>query len=207
MYSERCGTVIPGIHGVCHQDDYTVHGDKRIVVNGGYHDAGDLTATGNVTGMTYALFSYAERLQQQEEDPELRDRLLEEAKWGLAWILKTSFGDGYRSTGQLISYWTNGIMGDADDRFGQAVNNPEWNFRVAASEALAARVLKRQRSRAGEPQPGDGQRRLEICCRRLARMPHSRRRSTARRTNWSAFPSARLHPSIYFGPPASSVCR
>ena len=41
MYSERCGTVIPGIHDVCHQDDYTVHGDQRIVVNGGYHDAGD----------------------------------------------------------------------------------------------------------------------------------------------------------------------
>jgi len=142
MYSERCGTVIPAIHGVCHQDDYTVHGDKRIIVNGGYHDAGDLTATGNVTGMTYALFSYVDRLQQQEEDPELRDRLLEEAKWGLAWILKTNFGDGFRSTGQLISYWTNGIMGDADDRFGQAVNDPEWNFRVAGVEALAARVLK-----------------------------------------------------------------
>jgi Glycosyl hydrolase family 9 len=92
--------------------------------------------------MAYALFSYAERLQEQEENPELRDRLLEEAKWGLAWILKTNFGDGYRSTGQLISYWTNGIMGDADDRFGQAVNDPEWNFRVAAVEALAARVLK-----------------------------------------------------------------
>jgi len=142
MYSERCGTVIPGIHGICHTDDYTVHDDKRIVINGGYHDAGDLTATGNITGMTYALLSYAERLEQQEQDPRLEDRLLEEAKWGLAWILKTSFGDGYRSTGQLISYWTDGIMGDADDRFGQAVNDPEWNFRVAAVEAIAARVLK-----------------------------------------------------------------
>ena len=46
MYSERCGTVIPGLHGICHQDDYSIHGDKRILVNGGYHDAGDLTATG-----------------------------------------------------------------------------------------------------------------------------------------------------------------
>ncbi|MGD0800108.1 MAG: glycoside hydrolase family 9 protein [Terracidiphilus sp.] len=142
MYSERCGTVIPGIHGICHQDDYSVHGNKRILVNGGYHDAGDLTATGNVTGMAYGLFEFADRLAHQGEDPLLRDRLIEEGKWGLSWILKTRFGDGYRSKGQLISYWTNGIMGDADDRFGEAVNEPEWNFRVAAVEALAARVLR-----------------------------------------------------------------
>jgi Glycosyl hydrolase family 9/Cellulase N-terminal ig-like domain len=141
MYSERCGTEIPGIHGICHQDDYSIHGDKRIIVNGGYHDAGDLTATGNTPGMAYALFALAERLEQQDEDPVLRERLIEEGKWGLKWVLKTTFGDGYRTTGQLISYWTNGIMGDEDDRFGQAVNDPEWNFRVAAVEALAARVL------------------------------------------------------------------
>lgn len=142
MYSERCGTVIPGIHGICHQDDYSVHGDQRIIVNGGYHDAGDLTATGNTPGMSYALFSLADRLTQQGEDPELRNRLIVEAKWGLNWVLKTRFGGGYRTTGQLISYWTDGIMGDADDRVGQAVNDPEWNFRVAAVEALAARILK-----------------------------------------------------------------
>jgi hypothetical protein len=142
MYSERCGTEIPGIHGICHLDDYSIHGNKRILVNGGYHDAGDLSATGNTPGMAYALFSFAERLQQQGEDPLLRGRVMEEAMWGLHWVLKTSFGDGYRTTGQLISYWTNGVMGDADDRTGEAVNNPEWNFRVAAVEALAARVLK-----------------------------------------------------------------
>ncbi len=33
-------------------------------------------------------------------------------------------------------------MGDGDDRLGQAVNNPEWNFRVSGVEALAARILK-----------------------------------------------------------------
>jgi hypothetical protein len=142
MYSERCGTVIPGIHGICHQDDYSIHGDKRILVNGGYHDAGDLSATGNTPGMSYALFEFAERLKLQDEDPILYNRLLLEAEWGLRWVLKTSFGDGFRTTGQLISYWTNGIMGDDDDRFGQAVNDPEWNFRVTAVEALAARVLK-----------------------------------------------------------------
>jgi Glycosyl hydrolase family 9/Cellulase N-terminal ig-like domain len=142
MYSERCGTEIPGIHGRCHQDIYTRHGDKRIVVNGGYHDAGDLSATGHTPAMAYALFSLAESLRRQQEDSVLTDRLLEEARWGLNWVLKTRFGDGYRSTGQLVSYWTDGIIGDEDDRSGQAVDDPEWNFRVSAVEALASRVLK-----------------------------------------------------------------
>ena len=142
IYTERCGTVIPGLHGICHQDCYTSHGDQRIVVNGGYHDAGDLSATGHTPGMAYAMLAFAQRLHEQGEDPALEKRLIEEAKWGLAWVLKTRFGDGYRSTGQLISYWTDGIMGDSDDRHGEAVNNPEWNFRVASLEALAARVLK-----------------------------------------------------------------
>jgi hypothetical protein len=142
MYSERCGTEIPGIHGRCHQDIYTSHGDQRIVVNGGYHDAGDLSATGHTPAMAYAAFSMAESLKRQGEDPDLAERLLEEARWGLNWVLKTRFGDGYRSTGQLVSYWTDGIMGTADDRHGEAVNSPEWNFRVSALEALASRVLK-----------------------------------------------------------------
>jgi hypothetical protein len=142
MYSERCGTDIPGIHGRCHQDIYTVHDDKRIVVNGGYHDAGDLSATGNTPGMVYAVLSLADRLKRHGGNEVLSNRLLEEARWGLNWVLKTRFGDGYRSTGQLVSYWTDGIMGTSDDRFGQAVNNPEWNFRVSGVEALAARVLK-----------------------------------------------------------------
>jgi len=142
MYSERCGTEIPGIHGRCHQDIYTIHDDKRLVVNGGYHDAGDLSATGNTPGMVYALLSLADSLKRHGEDPVLSDRLLAEARWGLNWVLKTRFGDGYRSTGQLVSYWTDGIMGTSDDRFGQAVNNPEWNFRVSGVEALASRILK-----------------------------------------------------------------
>ena len=129
MYSERCGTVIPGIHGICHQDDYTVHGDQRIIVNGGYHDAGRPERDRKYSGdVLCACLTLAERLKQQGEDPELYNRVIEEAEWGLNWMLKTRFGDGYRSTGQLISYWTDGIMGDADDRFGQAVNDPEWNF-------------------------------------------------------------------------------
>jgi hypothetical protein len=143
LYSERCGMEIPGIHGKCHQDCYSKHGDLRICVNGGWHDAGDLTATGHIPGISYSLFALAERLQRQGQEPALSKRLIEEAKWGLDWVLKTRFGDGFRTSGQLISVWTNGIMGDADDRSGEAKNDPEFHFRDCATEAIAYRVLKR----------------------------------------------------------------
>src|SRR5258708_15044121 len=74
MYSERCGMEIPGIHGICHLDDYSIHGDKRIIVNGGYHDSGDLSATGNTPVRGYAVFSVAERLPQERRDTQLRAR-------------------------------------------------------------------------------------------------------------------------------------
>lgn len=41
FYCERCGTEIPGSHGVCHRDWQIVHGDKRIIINGGWHDSAD----------------------------------------------------------------------------------------------------------------------------------------------------------------------
>jgi hypothetical protein len=38
-----------------------------------------------------------------------------------------------------VSYWIDGVMGTADDRFGKAVNDSEWNFRATTVEALVAR--------------------------------------------------------------------
>jgi hypothetical protein len=143
FYSERCGMAIPGVHGVCHRDWLVVHGDKRIVINGGWHDAGDLTqGFGNTAEIVYAMFSLAERLHARGEDPELYERLLEEGQWGLDWVLKTSFGDGYRNAGSISSRHTNGIIGDFDDVTATARNTPTVNFLASAVEAIAHRVLK-----------------------------------------------------------------
>jgi len=143
LYAERCGMAIPGVHGVCHRDWTVVHGDQRIVINGGWHDAGDLTqGLGNTGEIVYGLFSLAERLHAREEDPELYQRLIEEARWGLDWILKTSFGDGFRNQGSISSRWTDGILGNSDDIASTAHNTPMGNFTAAAAEAMAARVLK-----------------------------------------------------------------
>jgi hypothetical protein len=143
FYAERCGAAIPGVHGVCHRDWTCVHGDKRMVINGGWHDAGDLTQGIENTGeITYGLFSLAEQLKSRGDHPDLYERVLEEAQWGLDWVTKTSFGDGYRNGGSISSRRTNNIMGDFDDIAATARNSPMTNFQAAAVEAIAARVVK-----------------------------------------------------------------
>ncbi|HVW95206.1 MAG TPA: glycoside hydrolase family 9 protein [Mucilaginibacter sp.] len=143
FYSERCGAEVPGIHGVEHQDWTCVHGDKSIVINGGWHDAGDLTqGVENTSEITYGLFGLAEKLKRRGGDPALYNRVLEEAEWGLHWILKTSFGDGYRNVGSINSRRTDNIIGDDDDIVATAKNSPLANFEAANAEAIAYRVLK-----------------------------------------------------------------
>ncbi len=142
FYCERCGYPVPGMHDVCHRDWQAALGDKRIVINGGWHDAGDLSQGLVNTGeATYAMFALAERFQRTGEDPELLVRLLEEALWGLDWVLQARFEGGYRIGFAGMNLWTNGILGDADDRIAQARNNPTVNYIAAAAEAVAARVL------------------------------------------------------------------
>ena len=148
FYSERCGMAIPGVHGICHRDWQAVHNDKRIVINGGWHDAGDLTqGLGNTGEVTYGMFSLAERLHARGEDPELYERLMEEGQWGLDWVLKTSFGDGFRNTGSASTRRTNGILGDFDDVTVTARNEPLANFLASAVEAIACRMLKERDAR------------------------------------------------------------
>jgi hypothetical protein len=143
LYAERCGAAVPGIHGVCHRDWTVEHDGKRIVINGGWHDAGDLSQNlYNTTEIVTGLFGLAEHLKAGGEDRELFDRVMEEALWGLDWVLKTRFGDGFRNTGSAISRKTNGIIGDNDDVTAVARNSPAANFGAAAAEALAHRVLK-----------------------------------------------------------------
>src|ERR1035437_2871325 len=143
FFGERCGFAVPGSHDVCHRDWQATLGDKKIVMNGGWHDAGDLSQGLVNTGeATYAMFALAERLQARGEDPTLLRRLIEEAKWGLAWILKVRFDGGYRIGFAGMNIWTNGILGDADDRTREARNNPNVNYIAAAAEGIAYRVLR-----------------------------------------------------------------
>lgn len=143
FYAERCGPEIPGIHPREHDDWICRHGDKSIAVNGGWHDAGDYTLSleGNEENIS-ALLSMAEKLHDRDEDPALYKRVMEEAKWGLDWMLRTRFGDGYRFTGSNSSRRTDNIIGNDDDMIATAQNSATANFEAAIVEATGARLFK-----------------------------------------------------------------
>ncbi len=141
FYCERCGAAIPGIHGVCHQDWRARHGDETLVINGGWHDAGDLSqGLVNTAESTQAMLTLAERCM--ELDPALAGRLVEEAEWGLEWILKTRFQDGARVVWGTMDFWTDNQVGTVDDMLGQVGDPPFDLFQAASAEAVAARILK-----------------------------------------------------------------
>ncbi len=143
FYGNRCGFAVPGSHDVDHLDWFATHGDQRITMSGGWHDAGDLSQGVINTGeATYAMFALAERLRQRGDQPELLARVMEEAKWGLQWVMRVRFPGGYRMSFASHNLWTNNKVGDADDRSREAKNNPNANYIAAAAEALAYRVLK-----------------------------------------------------------------
>ena len=81
FFSERCGYDQPGIHQSCHQDVVCVHPDGRCLpVNGGWHDAADLTqGVGNTARGGMAMLELAKVVQHKNK--KLYERLLEEARW------------------------------------------------------------------------------------------------------------------------------
>lgn len=165
FYCERCGAAIPGIHDVCHKDWQAVHNGKTIPINGGWHDAGDLSqGLINTAEATYAMLALADQLHENAsllQRPEVRKggkmtaaeriatnqdplarRLVEEARWGLDWVLKTRFGDGARVTWATMDFWTDGIVGTMDDVQGEVHDSPFENFTAASTEAFAAAFFR-----------------------------------------------------------------
>lgn len=137
FYAERCGYDQPGIHQACHQDVTCIHPDgRKITVNGGWHDAADLTqGVGNTARGGMAMLELASAVKNKNK--QLYNRLLEEARWGLNWTMETRFGDGYRDGGLIIGIWSDNITGTKDDMQTKATNNPFDNFIAAAYCAMA----------------------------------------------------------------------
>jgi len=140
FFMERCGFDVPGVHSICHQDVMCMHPDgRKINISGGWHDAGDVSqGLMNTVESAFAMLELAQASEHKEKY--LHERLLEEARWGLNWIMRTRFGDGYRSAGCLMGIWTKNIIGDKDDVIAPAQNNPLENFMAAAVCAKASRL-------------------------------------------------------------------
>lgn len=140
--SQRCGYEVYGKHRACHTDMLLKHGDKAIVANGGWHDAGDLAQGFNNTAeATIALFTLAKAVENRH--PRLFKRVLEEAKWGLDYVLKTRFGDGWRANYSSCSIWTDGVIGTHDDITSKPERTAYANLNAAYAEALGAQVLEK----------------------------------------------------------------
>ncbi len=141
-YGQRCGFDVPGIHHVCHKDWRGTHDGRTKIINGGWHDAGDLSqGSFRTSGATYAMLQVYDQLRGNGTGPDLQNRVLEEARWGLDWLLKTRFGDGYRITWARMRFYTDNEVGTADDLIVPAQNVAYENLLFAAAAACAARLL------------------------------------------------------------------
>ena len=141
IFCQRCGYGVPGIHTACHRDLMAVHNRQSISYGGGWHDAGDLSQQTLQSGeVAYALLeSY---IATKGSKPVLSARLLEEALWGLEFLLQTRFGDGWRASSMGLLHWTDGVLGTMDDIVSVRTQNLAFdNYLLAAIEAYAARVL------------------------------------------------------------------
>ena len=145
MFCERCGYPVPGKHGVCHSDLNGEYNGKIYPVNGGWHDAADMSQQSLQTGeIAFSLLEMANRAREKN-NTDLYLRLTEEALWGLDYIMKTRLGDGYRFQTWGTNLWTDGYIGSIDDagrRQVVATNSGFENFLFSGIEAYASLTLE-----------------------------------------------------------------
>jgi hypothetical protein len=145
MFCERCGYPVPGKHGVCHSDLNGEYNGKIIPVNGGWHDAADMSQQSLQTGeIAFSLLEMAKRAREKN-NTDLSLRLTEEALWGIDFIMKTRLGDGFRMQTYGTNLWTDGIIGTIDDagrRQVTSTNSGFENFLFSGIEAYASMTLE-----------------------------------------------------------------
>lgn len=142
LKSLRCGDDIKGVHSPCHLNSYSLHPDGRMLPSfGGWHDAGDVSQFEICTAeMAHAILELALSVNKNSL---LYNKLLDEAKWGLNWLLRTRFGDGYRALAIHYAVWTDNVT-DPNNfnpenpkyKNNMAENGPFENFLAASALAM-----------------------------------------------------------------------
>lgn len=142
-FCQRCGFEVPGLHKACHMDWQGFRGDVKKVINGGYHDAGDLSQGIWRTSMaTYAMLNNLDVFESKGSSSEMTEKLRNEIAWGLKYLLNTRFGDGFHIHWCRMRMFTDNIIGTVDDVLVQAENIAWENFLAAAVESKAAAVFE-----------------------------------------------------------------
>lgn len=140
LFCERCGFPVPDKHGTCHQDVYADHNGLRVIFSGGWHDAADVSQ--QATQTAEIVQSLMECSAAVKRDRMLSKRLIEEAGWGMDFILKVRFGDGYRASSAGMRRWTDNLIGNFDDVEARVHNNPFDNFLLSGIEAYGASAFQ-----------------------------------------------------------------
>ncbi|RIJ46750.1 glycosyl hydrolase family 9 [Maribellus luteus] len=145
VFCERCGYPVPGKHGVCHTDLNGTHNGQLFALNGGWHDAADMSQQVLQSGeLALALIEMAQTAKEKN-NTDLYLRLMEEAEWGIDFILKTRLGDGYRAQTWGTNLWTDGFINTKDDstkrRRVRVHNRAFENFLFSGIEAAAAMAI------------------------------------------------------------------
>ena len=144
FFCERCGYHVPGIHLECHKDWQGFKGEEKKIINGGWHDAGDLSQGSWRTAMSaLSMMNNLEYIQERSDLTELADRIRNEIAWGLEYLLKTRFGDGYHMSFSVMRIYTDNKVGTIDDVVSPARNVPWENFLAAAVQCKAAGMLEK----------------------------------------------------------------
>lgn len=142
LRSLRCGEEVEGVHSACHLNCRSIHPNGKSVPNfGGWHDAGDVSQFEICTAeMAHAICDLA---ITNKSNTFMYNRLLEEAKVGLNWLLRTRFGDGFRALAVSYRIWQSNIL-DSNNNYtnSKAEEGSFENFLSASALASGARVFK-----------------------------------------------------------------
>lgn len=143
-FCQRCGYEVPGVHKACHMDWQGVRGDVTKAINGGYHDAGDLSQGIWRTAMAaFVMMRNLEALMARNDAAELTDRLRSEIAWSMQYVLNTNFGDGFHISWSRMRMMTDNIIGNTDDVIVKAQSVAWENFLTTAVQIKAAMLLEK----------------------------------------------------------------
>ena len=149
MFCERCGYPVPEKHGVCHADLNGTFNGKIFPFNGGWHDAADMSQQSLQSGeIAYSFLELAAKAKEKR-NTDLYNRLMEEALWGIDYVLKTRLGNGFRAQTWGTNLWTDGYIGTKDDssrrRKIRIHDRAFENFVFAGIEAYASMHIEKDK--------------------------------------------------------------